>query len=206
MKLIVSPHADDEVLGCGGLIAKDPQDIAVAILSDKGDGRMEEYYRAKGILGYERTYLAEFQTGTLTGNARMLVTWLDSVISALQPVEIYLPTPGAHQDHIAAYEAGIRASRLSYTNKDAWYVPTVLLYEIPSYTTDLYTIPYQWNRFEGLTEAQMETKMAAIRAYESQANGSFDPAKLAFEHGRWIGSGRNLPFAEQFAVVREVRS
>lgn len=205
MKLILAPHADDEVLGCGGLIAKDPKDAAVAVLSDKGDGRMEEYYRAKGVLGYERTYLAEFQTGELSVNMRTLVTWVDSVIRSMKPTELYLPTPGAHQDHIAAYEAGIRASRLSYTD-DAWYVPNVYLYDIPSYTTDLYTIPYNWNRFEAMSEAHMDTKVAAIRAYESQSLGVFDPALLAKEHARWVGSGRNLPFAEQFAVVREVRS
>jgi LmbE family N-acetylglucosaminyl deacetylase len=206
MKLIVSPHADDEVIGCGGLIAKAPWDTAVAVLSDKGDGRMDEFYAARAILQYDHVYLAEFQTGTLAANMRMLVTWLDAVIGALRPTELYLPTPGAHQDHIAAYEAGIRSARLSYTNADSWYVPNVLLYDIPSYATDLYTIPYQWNRFESLTEEQMQTKMAAIRAYKSQNSGSFDPAVLALENANYLGSARGVKYVERYAVVREVRS
>ena len=46
----------------------------------------------------------------------MLVTWLDAILATLKPTELYLPTPGMHQDHIAAYEAGMRAARKSYTD------------------------------------------------------------------------------------------
>jgi LmbE family N-acetylglucosaminyl deacetylase len=203
MKLIIAPHADDEVLGCGGLIAKAPWDAAVAVLSDKGDGRMDEFYAARAILQYDHVYLAEFQTGTLSANARMLVGWLDAILSSLRPTELYLPTPGAHQDHIAAYEAGMRSARKSYTDS-AWFVPNVYLYEVPSYATDLYTIPYTWNRFVSLSEEQMELKQAAISAYESQSNGSFDPARLARDNAEFIGSKVNVKYAEQFATVRTV--
>jgi N-acetylglucosamine malate deacetylase 1 len=205
MKLIIAPHADDEVLGCGGLIAKEPWNIAVAVLSDKGDGRMDEFYAARAILQYDHVYLAEFQTGTLTENARMLTTWIDAVIRSLHPTELYLPTPGAHQDHIAAYEAGIRAARLSYTN-DAWFVPNVYLYDVPSYATDLYTIPYTWNRYVSLSDEQMKLKSEAIRAYDSQNKGRFRPDVLAEEHASFIGSKINVAWAEQYSVVREVTS
>lgn len=203
MRLILAPHADDESLGCGGLIAKAPQQCIVAVLSDKGDGRLAEFQQARKILQYDQHRIAPFITGRLMQESRALTTWLDGLIREIKPLELYLPTPGAHQDHLGTYEAGVRAARLSYTT-NAWYVPSVYLYEIPSYTTDLYTIPYAWNRFEGLTEEQMNTKMAAIMAYRSQSNGSFDPADFAKEHARFIGASRNLPFAEQYAVVRNV--
>lgn len=205
MRLIVAPHPDDETLGCGGILAKYPDDCVVAVLSDKNDGRMDEFYCAKGILGYNSNVKAEFATGSLMAKSREVTSWLDNLIRQIKPDELYLPTPGAHQDHIASYESGIRASRLSYTN-GAWFVPSVFLYDIPSYSTDLYTIPYPWNRFEVLTEAQMDAKERAIEAYQSQMNGAFNPAKFAREHARFIGSQRNVAYAEQFAVVREVRA
>lgn len=205
MRLIIAPHADDETLGCGGMIAKRPDDCTVAVLSDKGDGRLTELLVAKGILGYQNHIVAPFETGSLMGRSREVTSWLDGVIRDLRPDELYLPTPGSHQDHIAGYECGIRASRLSYTDS-SWFVPTVLLYEIPSYSTDLYSIPYAWNRFEVLSEGHMSTKERAIAAYDSQMNGAFNPVKFARGHARFLGSQRNVAFVEQFAVVREMRT
>jgi N-acetylglucosamine malate deacetylase 1 len=201
MKLIIAPHADDEVLGCGGLLAK--FHATVVICSDKSDGRMDEFAAARGILGGFDTYGPMFKAGELTANARGLVTWLDGLVRNLKPTELYLPTPGMHQDHIAVYEAGMRAARKSYTS-DAWFVPNVYLYEVPSYGTDLYNIPYTWNKYLKLDEQQMSLKEEAIRAYGSQSNGTFDPAKLARDHAEFIGAQVNVKFAERYAVVREV--
>ena len=50
----------------------------------------------------------------------------------------------------------------------------------------------------------MRVKEAAIRCYESQINGSFDPAHLARDSAESIGSLVNRRYAERFAVVREV--
>jgi len=202
-RLIVAPHADDEALGCGGLIAKYPDECSVVVLSDKDDGRLDEFFRAQKTLGYKSTTICPFKTGELAARSREVTTMLDSVISDLRPDVLYIPTPGAHQDHIAAYEAGIRAARLSYTDS-AWFVPTVLLYEVPSYATDLYTIPYPWSRYEFLTEEQMDLKVAAINEYGSQTNGAFSPGDMARAHATYIGAKCGNGYAEQYAVVREI--
>lgn len=203
MKLILAPHADDETLGCGGLIAKDPNGVTVAVMSDKDDGRMDEFEAARKILGYHYTYEPTFPTGELQANARGLVTRIDQLVRALKPMELYLPAPGIHQDHIAVYEAGIRAARLSYTS-GSWFVPTVLLYEVPGYALDLYNIPYKWNRYVTLDDEQMAKKMDAIRAYKSQNDGGFDPAALAEEQANILGRRVGVRYAEQYAVIREV--
>lgn len=203
-RLIIAPHADDETLGCGGTIAKHPDEFTVAVLSDKGDGRMDEHERARKALGYATTILAPFTTGTLTDQSRAVTTWLDALVREHRPDIMYLPTPDAHQDHSAAYESGIRAARLSYTGR-AWHVPTVLLYSVPSYTTDLYTIPYPFTRYEALTEEHLEAKIAAIGEYRSQTLGDFDPAEMARGHARYVGARCGTLYAEHFAVVRDIR-
>ena len=202
-RLILAPHPDDESLGCGGLLAKDPHESAVAVLSDKGDGRLDELDKAHKILGYQLALVAPFATGSLTDRSRELTTWIDNQLRELKPDALYIPTPGAHQDHIAVYEAGIRSARMSYTS-DAWFVPNVYLYHVPSYTTELYPSPYPWGRYLSLTEEEMDRKMQAIAAYESQAVGCFNPAKLAEEHANYTGSKVNVRYAEQYAVVRQV--
>jgi LmbE family N-acetylglucosaminyl deacetylase len=202
VKLIIAPHADDETLGCGGIIARDPDDVTVLVLSDKDDGRMEEFHLARKILGYKRFIEPAFRTGSLAADTRAVTSHLDAVIREVKPTELYLPTPGAHQDHIAAYECGIRAARMSYTDNQ-WFVPSVLLYDVPSYTADLYTVPYRWSRYVSLSADQLSLKMSAIRAYDSQSQGAFDPADLAKQHAQFTGSQVNQFAAEQFAVIRE---
>lgn len=202
MKLIIAPHADDETLGCGGIIARDPDNVMVVILSDKGDGRMVEFQQARKILGYDKFVEPVFATGSLTADTRAVTTHLDTIIRDVKPHELYLPTPGAHQDHVATYECGIRAARKSYTDSQ-WFVPSVLLYEVPSYTADLYDIPYRWSRFVGLSADQLSLKMNAIRAYDSQSQGAFDPAELAKQHAQYVGATVQQFAVEQFAVIRE---
>lgn len=204
MKLILAPHADDESLGCGGLLARYAADCAVAVLSDKDDGRMEEFLKAKEILGYSDHYVTSFATGTLAANQRALVGWLDTLIRDIQPTEMYIPSPDAHPDHSSAYSAGIQASRKSYTAKGAWFVPTVMLYSVPSYSAELYTIPYRFTRYVTLSERDLDLKLQAITAYGSQNDGMFDPGVLAVEHAKFIGAQANLPAAECYAVVREI--
>lgn len=203
-RLIIAPHADDESLGCGGLIAKYPEQCTVVVLSDKGDGRLEEFQRARKVLGYEEFIVAPFRTGELTDKGREVTSFLDTVVREIKPCHMYLPTPGAHQDHIGTYAAGLRASRLSYTDS-SWFVPAVFLYDVPSYTTELFTIPYPWTRFEFLTEGQMALKVAAITEYASQAGSdAFSPAEMARGHAKFIGARIGDGYAEQYAVVREV--
>jgi len=202
-RLIIAPHADDEALGCGGMIAKYANECTVAVLSDKGDGRMEEHTQARKILGYKETIQAPFATGSLATESRAVTSWLDKIIRDMKPDIVYLSRPDAHQDHLATYESGIRAVRLSYTDS-AWFVPTVLLYGVPSYSTDLYTIPYPWSRYELLTNEQMALKIAAIEAYKSQMKSLFSPSDMARAHARYVGANCGDGYAEQFAVVRNL--
>jgi len=202
-RLIIAPHADDEVLGCGGMIAKYADECTVVVLSDKGDGRLAEHERARKVLGYKGSIIGPFRTGTLTDESRAVTSWLDRTVREHKPDILYLPTPDAHQDHSATYESGIRSARFSYTNS-AWFVPTVLLYNVPSYSIDLYTIPYPWSRYELLTKEQMDLKVAAIEEYESQNKGTFSPSCMARSHAAHIGSKCGDGYAEHYAVVREV--
>lgn len=202
-RLIVAPHADDESLGCGGLIATVPKSVTVVVLSDKDDGRMEEFEEARKILGYTRAVPPKYRTGTLADNMRDMVGHLDRIIRSQRPHSLLLPAPGTHQDHIAAYEAGMRAARLSYTD-GSWFVPEVVLYDVPGYATDLYQTPYRWNRFLPLDSRAMADKADAIRAYDSQTNGHHDPVELAYSQAKMLGGLIGRQFAEQYAVVREI--
>ena len=81
-------------------------------------------------------------------------------------------------------------------------MPTVLLYSVPSYAIEMYEIPYPWTRFELLTEAQMDLKVAAIDEYASQTGGTFSPSEMAPVNTKYVGSKFGGGYAKQYAVVR----
>jgi LmbE family N-acetylglucosaminyl deacetylase len=38
---------------------------------------------------------------------------VDHLVNQFRPVELYIPAPTMHQDHVVLYEAGVRAARSS---------------------------------------------------------------------------------------------
>ena len=59
-RLIVAPHMDDESMGCGGLMAKYPDECHVVTVTDSGDVRAAEHARAMAELGVELSLAAEY--------------------------------------------------------------------------------------------------------------------------------------------------
>lgn len=206
-RLIVAPHADDEVLGCGGLIAKYP-DTAVAIVAHIEIERLTEFFAARRAMGQSAIasdLLGNFPDGSVGLSMFGLVSWMDTVFAKVKPDEVYLPYPGSHQDHVATYEAGMRAARQSM-HPEHWMPPTVLVYETPMYDLDLHAWPLRFSVFESLSEEQVFAKAKAMEAYESQ-NGKPHPGSPdeVVARARSLGLARDLEYAEQFAPVRLVR-
>ena len=204
-RLIVAPHADDEALGCGGLLAKYGPDSAVVVLARPDDVRYAELVRARAVLGYAELYLLDLVDGSVGDDMHDLVGQLDSLLSACRPEELYLPYPSAHQDHIAAYEAGMRTARLSMT-EGHWFPPSVLVYDVPAYDVSLYPSDLRWNVFESLERQHVDAKARAVEAYDSQRVTGPHPANDVRQQAASHGSARRVAWAERYALVRAVRA
>lgn len=203
-RLIVAPHMDDESLGCGGLLAKHPDECSVVVLTDSGAERRAEHRRAMAGLGITQYSEMGFPDGGLSSRMLDLVTRLDALLAQMRPEEVYLPYPSLHQDHIAAYEGGMRACRASMT-EGHWFVPTVLVYDIAAYDVSLYPTDLRWNVFETLTEEQVDAKVAACHSYVSEMPAGIHPMTSIKEIAAGVGTIRLVPYAEQYALVRQVR-
>lgn len=203
-RLVVAPHPDDEVMGAGGLMAKHEGTYAVC-MTFPSHGRMAEWETAGDILGSISLGHLGMPDGKIDENPKRAVGALDEVLHFLQPDEVYLPYPGSHQDHVATYEACVRACRQSL-DPEHWMPGTVLVYETPAYDIDLHAWPLRYSVFESLDEQHVLTKVKAMQAYESQIvkphPGS--PEYLA-DRARMLGVARDVDFAEQFAPIRLVR-
>ena len=204
-RLIIAPHCDDEALGCGGLIAKYPEQCAVVVLAEPDEIRLKEFEEAKAILGYKDAYFLGIDDGYVGADMTALVGLLDCLMAQVQPDEVYLPYPSMHQDHIAGYEAGVRASRLSMS-EGHWFTPSVFVYDVAAYDLDLYPTDLRWNTFESLDERCIDAKAEATAQYASQQVLTPHPANSIKKQAEAVGAARQVLWAEQYAMVRMVRS
>lgn len=202
-RLILAPHADDEVMGCGGLLAKYPEQCVVAVCSTPTEQRRREALRAQKVLGYREIVWLEL--GKEYGG-RPLVGAFDALLNAYRPTELYLPYPDLHQDHIAVYHAGMRAARAS-TSPEHWYVRGLYAYDVAVYTTELSPSGLKFDTFEDITGAGICRKAQAMDAYASVASAPPSPANgesLTIQ-ATALGSMHRLGAVEQYATVRVVR-
>lgn len=195
---------DDEFLGCGGLLAKYPGECQVLVVTDSGPARAAEHRQALEILGVGPSAALGFDDGQTPAEMSRLVAAIDDYLADYRPDEVYLPFPSLHQDHIAVYEAGMRACRISMT-PGHWVPRTVLVYDIAVYDLNLYPSDLRWNVFEALTEEQADRKAQACAAYASENPGGAHPMNSIKEIAATVGHVRLVPYAEQYALVRQVR-
>ena len=203
-RLVIAPHMDDESLGCGGLLAKHPENATVLVVTQSGQTRRDEHAHAMDLLGVGDSRCLDFEDGTTQQHMADLVRQLDVVMADVRPDEVYLPFPSLHQDHIAVYEAGMRSARLSMS-PGHWVPNSVLVYDIAVYDVNLYPSDLRWNVFEALTEEQADLKAAACDAYVSENPGGAHPMNSIKEIAATVGHMRKVDFAEQYALVRQVR-
>jgi LmbE family N-acetylglucosaminyl deacetylase len=203
-RLVLAPHCDDETLGCGGLLAKYPQECAVVVVAQPDEVRLKEFQVAMDILRYGTAHFLGLPDGRIGEDMHTLVGLLDEVVAAFRPEELYLPFPSMHQDHIAVYEAGIRAGRLSMT-EGHWFTPSLYVYDVAAYDVVLYPTDLRWNIFESLEEDHIDKKVDALSAYSSQAVTGPHPINSVKQQAGVVGSARQVTWAEPYALVRKVR-
>jgi LmbE family N-acetylglucosaminyl deacetylase len=205
-RLIVAPHADDETLGCGGLLAKYGEECVVVVMAAPSPARLREAQAARGVLGYRSAVWLNLPDGSLQEHMAAMVTELDKLIRAYQPQEMYLPYPDLHQDHIAAYEAGMRSARASM-KKDHWYVPNVFVYDVAAYTLELRPTGLKFDTFEDISGDPVLAKGKAMDCYVSETAPPPSPANGAalITQAEALGAMHHRHAVEQYAAVRVLR-
>lgn len=126
--LILAPHPDDEIFGCGGLIARlvaeDCMPHVVVLTGGEGShtaccntpksdiiaARRSLTHKAAGELGLSARYIHElnFADGKISGDRGAEYDKLKQLIAALNPQTILVPHHGeGWPDHLAVRELGI---------------------------------------------------------------------------------------------------
>src|SRR5579884_3348080 len=195
--LVIGPHPDDQELGMGGTIARLASRGHRVHLVDMTNGeptplgtperRAREAAAAAEILGVERTLVGLPNRQVVHSiEARHK---LAAVIRAHRADWLFLPFPiDAHPDHVAVTRIGEDARFDAKLTKsaipgDPWYPKRIIYY----YCTHL-RMNFQPTFCLDISD-QMETKLAAIRAYASQfvENDSPVPQMLRTLNGYFGG-------------------
>jgi len=201
-KLIISPHIDDEVLGCGGILDKDTFVLECGVDQFHVVSRQErikELQQAQKLLGFGYKILSNLVNNY---EVPVLIDQLSDVINDIRPNKVFIPYPSYNQDHRAIYEAALIALRPHDIN---FFVKKVLVYEQPHVFLWDYShhkdTSFKPNYFE---EIDVEKKIAAYKCIKSQIRTFRDPEfvkELASVRGRQA----NCKYAEAFEVVRWVK-
>lgn len=185
--LIITPHFDDETIGCGGLmssLSKDPENkIRIVVIATckntfnynaqrvvSNEERLQESLSALSRLGVDENSLIQlegFEDGRLDQcDRKNLVTALDKQIHEFHPTAVLFPYSSHHQDHQAVYQASIAALRPMVSTN---FIKLKAAYEYPYITTS-------WNSamrsdsklYYLLSEEDLNNKKLALLEYKSQ--------------------------------------
>jgi LmbE family N-acetylglucosaminyl deacetylase len=171
--LVVSPHPDDEAIGCGGTLLQhraEGDHVSVVFLTSGERGghgrgahetarlREEEAANAAGILGVAAYEFWRVPDGDIriTGE---LIARLQSVMQRAGAELLYVPHDAEmHADH----QAAAQLVRQATINMPAGQRPKVRMFEV-------------WTPLQTMDEivdisAYVEGKRAAVRAYKSQCD------------------------------------
>ena len=223
--LIVAAHPDDEVLGCGGTIArmsKEGHDISIAIL---GEGITSRYlqredadkkmvrnlhkrsHQVAKIFGVKDLQLFDLPDNRFDTIALLdIVKILEGLIEKIKPECIFTHhASDLNVDHVLTNRATLIATRPIENTS----VKTVLSYEVPSSTEWAFqtTGPgFRPNIFIDIT-GTLDIKIDAMQLYDVESRQYPHPRSsesLRANASRW-GSVSGMKAAEAFELVRYLR-
>ncbi|MFH1985876.1 MAG: PIG-L deacetylase family protein [Pseudomonadota bacterium] len=217
--LIVAAHPDDEVLGCGGLIARESRQGAqchVLILTDGSGGRYDaataaahrqNTEKANRILGSAAVIREDFPNqGMETVPVTRIARCIEAHLERIRPEAVYTHHHGdLNRDHRIACEATLVACR-PYPGQ---CVRSLYSYNVPSSTEwnavsrETVFVP---NVFVDITDT-LDRKIAALGAYDTEGHPFPHPRSPEGlrSHARYWGLTVGLADAEPFQLLRKIR-
>ena len=218
IKLVLAPHADDEILGVGGAMARwagEGHSVHVAVVTrgraplytdEEEDRCREEARAAHARLGIAGTWHLDLPAGELDSIPHQEINRkIGDLIRDRAPDELYLPFLGdVHLDHQRVFQSGMVAARpcrsgfprriyayetLSETN---WNAPFLTAGFIPNHFVDI--------------SGHLETKLEAMALYRSQLQPAPHERSLSALRALATLRGATVGFgaAEAFITIRTV--
>lgn len=216
--LVIAPHPDDEILGCGGTMAKRSKkgdEVYVCIIT-KGyepnytkkeiEKTRKEDKIANDILGTKKIYYLDVPTMNFENvNKGKLSNDIKSIIDEVKPEEVYIPFhEDIHEEHKIISSCSLVALRPKYNNCKRIYEYETLSETGWDFTTqEKQFIP---NTFENIDKT-LKAKIKALKKIKSQIEKY--PNTRSVENieyqARYRGAILGKEKIEAFILVREIK-
>lgn len=220
--LVIAPHADDEILGCGGTIKKKIDEgiiVHVLVLTNAHVGMPEvfteeliekvrkEAIMAHQILGVQKTMFKDFPAPKLDQfPIAVIANAISEIINTGQYDTVYIPHHGdIHIDHKVTFEAATVACRplINSPVRNIFSYETLSETEWANPNSSDYFIP---NYFEILPAEAFAAKCDALTIFKSQLKEF--PCSRSLETvealAKYRGATISYPKAEAFRIIRMV--
>ncbi len=221
--LVVAAHPDDEVLGCGGTLAKLAGQGAIVCVAFLADGvfsrvgdkvmQQEELHvrraaarKACDILGVKLVSFGDFPDNRMDTIALLdIIKAVEGRIAEHRPDTVFTHHAGdVNIDHRLTHEAVVTACR----PQSGHPVKTVLCFEVPSSTE--WQLPgsapaFAPNWFVDIS-GTLDRKLTALDAYAAELRAWPHPrSRKGVEHlARWRGATVGTDAAEAFILGRQL--
>lgn len=215
--LVIAPHLDDEVLGCGGVIAKHGSgndSVYVCFIAhrvynhvydeEKMKVEKEHSEKARQILGYKDTAFLDLPDERLDACIQDIIIPLEKFVDKIKPEVVYSPF---YNDNNQDHQAVAKAVQVVLRPLAVPYVKRWLVYETPSSTEQAPPVGnpgFKPNVYSDIKDF-IKTKLNAMACYETEARSYPHPRSpqgikaLAMKRG----IEADLHFAESFMLARE---
>jgi len=218
--LVIAPHPDDEVLGCGGTIKKysnSGDQIYLCIVTkpyipdwseDYIKEKKKQIKKSNEVLGFEKTFFLDLPVVKLDIiGQKKLNDLIYNCIKEVNPEVIYIPFfSDINKDH----QLISKASMVAVRPKPGLKIKKVYFYEVPSETE--WAKPAQKieevfipNNYEDISD-YLEYKLKAMKSYKSELKKYPHPRSLEgikiLAQKRGMEAG--LKYAEAFMLLREI--
>ncbi len=203
--LVLAPHTDDGELGCGGTISRmveEGREVYYAAFSTAAESvpppfppdiLEKEVRQGTKVLGIPAANLLvyKYKVRHLPHMRQEILEELVRMKREIDPATVFLPSAqDLHQDHQTVHIEGLRAFK----------TVTVLGYELP-----WNNLSFDYRHFCVLTREHVQTKIAALRCYQSQQHRPYTQEEFIWSWARTRGGQIMVEYAEAFDVLRWIR-
>lgn len=199
--LIIAPHADDELLGVGGTAHKyiDAGDEVHVIICGvrKND---DDTQIAKATNWFTSVHILPFEDESYNIVKNKLLKNIENIYNNLKPNIVFIPNKDDfNMDHKAVYEiCEVVLRRYQEHSPDK-----ILIYEIPSSTTQSFNNNFKCNYYEKLTLTNLNYKIKRFCEYKNEVREFPNPRSYTGikTYAMFRGMECNTPYAEGFNLI-----